>query len=166
MYLGQNSPLPPRRCIRCLHIAALRFYCGIKQLRFSKAVQHSTDKAFTYWHTSFNLLCLISLLLGAALFLSASGARSWTMKLPRVTITGVLFKKNVFLMYSKTSAHFTSLFLKVMFLEQQISISEWFLKDHVTLKTGVMMLKIQLRITGINYILLYIQIENSYFKLK
>ncbi len=28
-----------------------------------------------------------------------------------------------------------------MFLEQQISILEWFLKDHVTLKTGVMMLK-------------------------
>ncbi len=25
-----------------------------------------------------------------------------------------------------------------MFLEQQISILEWFLKDHVTLKTGVM----------------------------
>ncbi len=32
-----------------------------------------------------------------------------------------------------------------------------FLKDHVTLKTGVMMLKIKL--------LKYIQIENSYFKL-
>ncbi len=31
-----------------------------------------------------------------------------------------------------------------MFLEQQIIILEWFLKDHVTLKTGVMMLKIQL----------------------
>ncbi len=31
-----------------------------------------------------------------------------------------------------------------MFLEQQISILEWFLKDHVKLKTGVMMLKIQL----------------------
>ncbi len=31
----------------------------------------------------------------------------------------------------------------------------WFLKDHVTLKTGVMMLKIQLCITGINYILKY-----------
>ncbi len=31
-----------------------------------------------------------------------------------------------------------------MFLEQQISMLEWFLKDHVTLKTGVMMLKIQL----------------------
>ncbi len=38
-----------------------------------------------------------------------------------------------------------------MFIEQQISILEWFLK------TGVMMLKIQL--------LMYIQIENSYFKL-
>ncbi len=41
-----------------------------------------------------------------------------------------------------------------------IMISE----DHVTLKTGVMMLKIQLRITEINYILLYIHKENSYFK--
>ncbi len=28
-----------------------------------------------------------------------------------------------------------------MFLELQIIILEWFLKDHVTLKTGVMMLK-------------------------
>ncbi len=34
----------------------------------------------------------------------------------------------------------------------------------MTLKTGVIMLKIQLGITGINYILKYIQIENSYFK--
>ncbi len=32
-------------------------------------------------------------------------------------------------------------------------------EDHVTLKTGVMMLKIQLCITGINYILQYIQME-------
>ncbi len=40
-----------------------------------------------------------------------------------------------------------------------IMISE----DHVTLKTGVMMLKIQLRITEINYSLTYIKIENSYF---
>ncbi len=31
-----------------------------------------------------------------------------------------------------------------VFLEQQMSILERFLKDHVTLKTGVMMLKIQL----------------------
>ncbi len=42
-----------------------------------------------------------------------------------------------------------------------IMISE----DHVTLKTGVMMLKIQFYITGINYILQYIKIENSYLKL-
>jgi len=31
-----------------------------------------------------------------------------------------------------------------MFLDHQILILEWFLKDHVTLKTGVMMLNIQL----------------------
>ncbi len=43
---------------------------------------------------------------------------------------------------------------------------EWFLKDHVTLKTGLLMLKIQLYITGINYILKYITIENSYITLK
>ncbi len=44
-----------------------------------------------------------------------------------------------------------------MFLEQYIiMISE----DHVTLKTGVMMLKIQLRITEINYTLTHIRIEN------
>ncbi len=49
-----------------------------------------------------------------------------------------------------------------MFLEQQISILEWFLKDHVTLKTGVMMLKIQFCFTRINYILKYIQTENSF----
>ncbi len=49
--------------------------------------------------------------------------------------------------------------------ELQISILEWFPKDHVTLKTEVIMLKIQLYITGINYNLKYIKIENSYFKL-
>ncbi len=38
-------------------------------------------------------------------------------------------------------------------------------EDHVTLKTGVMMLKIQLCITGMNYILKYIKTENFYFKL-
>ncbi len=36
-------------------------------------------------------------------------------------------------------------------------------EDHVTLKTGVMMLKIQIYITEINNILQYIQTENSYF---
>ncbi len=48
-----------------------------------------------------------------------------------------------------------------MLFEQQIRIFEWFLRDHVT---RVMMLKFSFEITGINYILKYIQIENSYFK--
>ncbi len=39
-------------------------------------------------------------------------------------------------------------------------------EDHVTLKTGVMMLKIQLCFSGINYIFKYIKIENIYFKLQ
>ncbi len=43
-----------------------------------------------------------------------------------------------------------------------ISILEWFLKDHMTLKTLVMMLKTQLCITGINYI----HIVKRYFKFK
>jgi len=43
-----------------------------------------------------------------------------------------------------------------MFVDHQILILEWFVKDHVTLKTGVMM---------INYTLLYIQIENRWFTL-
>ncbi len=42
-----------------------------------------------------------------------------------------------------------------MFLEQQISILEWFLKDHVTLKTGVIMLKIQLKIKDITVLLYF-----------
>ncbi len=46
-----------------------------------------------------------------------------------------------------------------MFFEQQINKVEWFLKDHVTLKTEVMIMKIQLYITGINYILKSIPIE-------
>ncbi len=46
----------------------------------------------------------------------------------------------------------------VMFLEQHIS------EDHVTLKTGSMMLKIQLCIIEINYIWQYIHIDNYYFK--
>jgi len=47
-----------------------------------------------------------------------------------------------------------------MFLEQKISILELFLNDHVTLKT-VMMLKILLCITGINYIFEYIKIQKK-----
>ncbi len=38
-------------------------------------------------------------------------------------------------------------------------------EDHVTLKTGIMMLKIQLRITEIYYIFKYIQIENSFINI-
>ncbi len=43
-----------------------------------------------------------------------------------------------------------------MFLEQQISILEWFLKDCVTLKTGEMAAEnsaLPFSFTGINYIL-------------
>ncbi len=47
-----------------------------------------------------------------------------------------------------------------MFLEQQISILEWFLKDHVTYHTGVMMLKIQLYNHSNKLYLKYIQTEN------
>ncbi len=50
---------------------------------------------------------------------------------------------------------------KCFFNQYIVMISE----DHETLKTGVMMLKIQLRITRINDILTYIHIENSHFKL-
>ncbi len=38
-------------------------------------------------------------------------------------------------------------------------------EDHVTMKTGVMMLKIQIWLSEINLILTYIHIENSNFKL-
>ncbi len=50
-----------------------------------------------------------------------------------------------------------------MLLDHEISILEWFLTDHVPLKTGVMMLKIQLWITGINYFFKYIKVEIIYF---
>ncbi len=39
-------------------------------------------------------------------------------------------------------------------------------EDHVTLKTEVMMLKIQLCFTGINYIITYVKMDNFYFKLQ
>ncbi len=64
--------------------------------------------------------------------------------------------KNVYSIDKHIRLH---IFFNKIFLEQQISTLEWFLKDHVTLKTGVMMLKIQLCITVINYILKYIQIQ-------
>jgi len=49
------------------------------------------------------------------------------------------------------------------FLELQVSILVWFMKDHVTWRTGVMMLKIQIFIKGINQIF---TIENIEFKFK
>ncbi len=50
-----------------------------------------------------------------------------------------------------------------MIIEHQISIWEWFLKDHVTLE--VMGAENFAFFLGINYILKCIQIENSYVKL-
>ncbi len=50
-----------------------------------------------------------------------------------------------------------------MFLEQQISILEWFLKDHVTEDWSNDDENTAL-ITEINYILQHIQTENAYFK--
>ncbi len=44
-----------------------------------------------------------------------------------------------------------------MFLDQQIAISEWFLKDNVPLK--IMLRKFRFAITEINDILKYIQRE-------
>ncbi len=55
-----------------------------------------------------------------------------------------------------------STFIIIKNIEQQISILEWFLKDHVTLKTEVMMLKIQICIQIINDILKYIQIKHVF----
>jgi len=52
-----------------------------------------------------------------------------------------------------------------MFLEQQILILERFLKDHVTLKTGLMMLKIQLCHFRNKLHFKCIPIENSTFKI-
>jgi len=52
-----------------------------------------------------------------------------------------------------------------MFVDHQILKLEWFVKDHVTLKTGVMMINSALN-TGINYTLLYFHIENSWFTLE
>ncbi len=62
----------------------------------------------------------------------------------------------LFSIYQKKSWKAAQLFstliinYKKLFCEQQISILEQFLKDHVTPKTGEMILKIQYIITGIN----------------
>ncbi len=51
-----------------------------------------------------------------------------------------------------------------MFPEQQLSISEWFLKNHVT-EDWSNDAENSALITGINYILQYIHIENNNLKL-
>ncbi len=77
-----------------------------------------------------------------------------------------LFIKETYTLHKNTHLSTTTIFnIDKTFLEQQINILERFLKDHVTLKTEVMMLKIQLCITGINYFSKYSTTENSYFKL-
>ncbi len=53
----------------------------------------------------------------------------------------------------------TLIIIIIMFPEQYIRLIS---EDHVILKTGVMMLNIQLHITGIHYISEYITKENSY----
>ncbi len=50
-----------------------------------------------------------------------------------------------------------------MFLKQQITILECFLMDHVKLKTGKGW-KFSFAITGMNYILKQIKLDNNYFK--
>jgi len=42
----------------------------------------------------------------------------------------------------KSNSMFFTLIIEKKNIEHQISILDWFLKDHVTLKTGAMMLKI------------------------
>ncbi len=52
-----------------------------------------------------------------------------------------------------------------MFLKQQISKLELFLKDHATIKSGLIYMKMQHCIKIINYILSYILIEKEWFKI-
>ncbi len=54
------------------------------------------------------------------------------------------------------------LYISSTTVEHQVNIFKLFLKDHVTLKTGIMAAKKQLCITGINYIWKYIKIEKLF----
>ncbi len=55
--------------------------------------------------------------------------------------------------------------IKILYIFNYKSLMIWMIsEDHVTLKTGEMMLKIQRCITEINYNLQYITIEISHFK--
>ncbi len=61
--------------------------------------------------------------------------------------------------------NFALLFPLVLVLDIYKSLFLFFFNYNVTLKTGVMSAKVQLCITGINYILKHIQIETGYLKL-
>ncbi len=72
-----------------------------------------------------------------------------------------LEKKSVFTKILRNTIVFSVLIIIRYVYEQQISTLVWFMKDHVTLKTGLMMLKIQLCLTGINCMLKHIKLEND-----
>ncbi len=58
---------------------------------------------------------------------------------------GIALKTSkMYIIWPKVCGHWTPKHVPIKILEHQISILEWSLKDHVTLKTGVMMLKTQL----------------------
>ncbi len=75
-----------------------------------------------------------------------------TLNWSKLTVKTIIMLKNadfldfLFIIYSgeKKNQFSQKQCLITFFVEQQISILDWFLKDHVTLKTGVMILKIQL----------------------
>ncbi len=62
----------------------------------------------------------------------------------------IMLQKNQSIRVSTKTAKLFLTLIIIRFLEQPISISEWFLNDHMMLNTRVMILKIQLCITEIN----------------
>ncbi len=73
---------------------------------------------------------------------------SHKISVKKTVIFSVFYISDISITYNlkKAAQLFSALIIikKKMFLEQQINISELFLKDHMTLKARVMMLKIQL----------------------
>ncbi len=72
---------------------------------------------------------------------------SHKISVKKTVLFSVFYISDISITYNlkKAAQLFSALIIiKKMFLEQQINISELFLKDHMTLKARVMMLKIQL----------------------